>query len=252
MDSLYSLSSYRYTLPPELIAQEAVHPHHDARLMIIDRETGMIETETTYRNLESHLTDDHVLFFNDSRVLPARIPLKNIQTIRQDSTHGSIENGEILFCQKLPNGDFEALVRPGSKFKIGNKIVIGGGSLEVVSITEYGRIMRAHGVSIESIMRTYGELPLPPYIEYTKEKEEDYQTVFAKKEGSVAAPTASLHFTEELMRAIPAEKLYLTLHVGLGTFQGIDVTDIRDYQIHEETIEVPKSIFTTIADRKKS
>lgn len=95
-------------------------------------------------------------------------------------------------------------------------------------------------------MKKYGELPLPPYIEYSKEKEEDYQTSFAKKEGSVAAPTASLHFTQELLAKLPIEKQYVTLHVGLGTFKGIDTDDVRDYQIHGELIEVDISLFSEI------
>ena len=101
-------------------------------------------------------------------------------------------------------------------------------------------------------MKQYGELPLPPYIEYSKEKEGDYQTSFAKKEGSVAAPTASLHFTRELLTKLPIEKEYVTLHVGLGTFKGIDTDDIRDYQIHGELIEVDIALFSDIYDLKKS
>lgn len=100
-------------------------------------------------------------------------------------------------------------------------------------------------------MEKYGELPLPPYIEYTKEKEKDYQTSFADKNGSVAAPTASLHFTQELLEKIHIPKEYVTLHVGLGTFKGIDVEDIREYQIHQETIEIELVLFEKIASYKK-
>lgn len=99
-------------------------------------------------------------------------------------------------------------------------------------------------------MNLYGELPLPPYIEYSKEKEKDYQTSFALKDGSVAAPTASLHFTKELMEQIPHEKFFLTLHVGLGTFKGIDTEDIRDYAIHEERAEIDTSLFEIIRKLK--
>jgi S-adenosylmethionine:tRNA ribosyltransferase-isomerase len=101
-------------------------------------------------------------------------------------------------------------------------------------------------------MKQYGELPLPPYIEYTKSKEEDYQTTFAKKEGSVAAPTASLHFTQELLAKLPIEEKYITLHVGLGTFKGIDTDDVRDYKIHGELIEVDISLFSEIYNLKTS
>jgi S-adenosylmethionine:tRNA ribosyltransferase-isomerase len=99
-------------------------------------------------------------------------------------------------------------------------------------------------------LATHGALPLPPYIEYSSEKEADYQTSFAEKDGSVAAPTASLHFTSELMDKIVNQKEYITLHVGLGTFKGIDTTDIREYAIHSEVVEVPREIFTTIAELK--
>lgn len=100
-------------------------------------------------------------------------------------------------------------------------------------------------------MRKYGELPLPPYIEYSKEKEIDYQSAFAKNEGSVAAPTASLHFTNTLLDRIENPKEYITLHVGIGTFKGIDVADIRDYQIHRETVEIELNLFERIASYKK-
>lgn len=101
-------------------------------------------------------------------------------------------------------------------------------------------------------MDEFGELPLPPYIEYSKEKEADYQNTFASKNGSVAAPTAGLHFTEELLKKIPNEKKFITLHIGLGTFKVVDTEDIRDYEIHSENCEVPISIFEEIYTIKKS
>ena len=119
-------------------------------------------------------------------------------------------------------------------------------------MTDTGRILETHGTSIETMMEQYGELPLPPYIEYSREKESDYQTSFARIDGSVAAPTASLHFTKELLDTLDIPKEYITLHVGLGTFKGIDVDDIRDYQIHEETIEIEQGIFEKIAAYKKN
>lgn len=143
-------------------------------------------------------------------------------------------------------------MRPGNQFKIGTKILFDEGSLEVKSITDTGRILTTTGISIDFLMEKYGELPLPPYIEYRKEKEKDYQTTFAKNNGSVAAPTASLHFTEELLGRIKNPKEYVTLHVGLGTFKGIDVADIRDYHIHRETIEIELSLFERITAYKKN
>ena len=119
-------------------------------------------------------------------------------------------------------------------------------------MTDTGRILTTTDISIESLMLKYGELPLPPYIKYSKEKEADYQTTFAKNNGSVAAPTASLHFTNELFNRIKNPKEYITLHVGLGTFKGIDVSDIREYHIHRETVEFELTLFERIAVYKKN
>ena len=119
-------------------------------------------------------------------------------------------------------------------------------------MTDEGRMCQVSGISLGEMMEIYGELPLPPYIKYSKEKEADYQTSFASKDGSVAAPTASLHFTNELLGKIKNEKYFLTLHVGLGTFKGIDTDDIRDYAIHKEKAEVPLSIFEALFEMKNS
>lgn len=248
---MYALRDYHYILPPELIAQEAIHPHHDARLLIIDRTNGKIIDESTFWELDRYIPDDRVIFFNNSRVLPARIRLHDIDIIDTDGNTSIIHDGEILFCQKQVDGTFEAMVRPGKKYKIGTKILLGESSLEVVGMSESGRYMRAHGASIESIMETYGELPLPPYIEYTKAKEDDYQTSFAESDGSVAAPTASLHFTRALLEKLPHEQSYVTLHVGMGTFKGVDTEDIRDYHIHSEMVRVDASIFAHIRERRE-
>lgn len=142
---------------------------------------------------------------------------------------------------------FEALVKPGNKFKIWTKISAYWAIFHIEEFTENGRIIRIEwDISLTSLLKQYGELPLPPYIEYSKTKEEDYQAVFAKHDGSVAAPTASLHFTEELLEKLPHEKEYVTLHVWLGTFQWISTDDIRDYTIHKEQIEVSLNLFELI------
>lgn len=249
--SEYSLSGYTYTLPDELIAQEAIHPHHDARMMVISRESGKIESESSFFHLPDIVDEKHVMFFNNSKVLPARIHLDHHTFVRHDGTTWVIEKGEILFCQKLPDNTFEALVRPGSKFKIGNTIHFPNGAvLEVVAVSETGRIFRMQNGEIESLMEQYGALPLPPYISYSKEKEKDYQTAFAEEKWSVAAPTASLHFTPELLSSLHCQTEYITLHVWLGTFKWIDVEDIREYRIHRETIDIDLGIFDRIAEYK--
>ena len=116
--SSHDLSLYSYDLPHDRIAQEAVHPHHDARIMIVDRASGALEHESTFWNLDEYIPDDRVIFFNNSKVLPARIRLKDARYEKSDGSIGLIKDGEILFCQKQVDGSFEALVRPGNKFKI--------------------------------------------------------------------------------------------------------------------------------------
>ncbi|MBX9809072.1 S-adenosylmethionine:tRNA ribosyltransferase-isomerase [Candidatus Gracilibacteria bacterium] len=248
---MFLLSDYRYTLPEELIAQEAVRPHHDARMIVIDKIKGEIKDESSFWNIDEYLGTDRVLFFNDSRVLASRVQLNNIEYTNGGNT-GIIQDGEIFYLETKNQNTFGALVRPGNKFKIGAIFHIGEYSIEVLEMTDSGRLLGITGGSIESFLETHGALPLPPYIEYNKEKEKDYQTSFAKNNGSVAAPTASLHFTSELMEKIKNPKEYLTLHVGLGTFQGIKTTDVRDYAIHRENVSISIDIFDKIADIKAS
>ena len=252
LSSMYSLSDYHYILPADLIAQEAIHPHHDARMMVIDRDSGKLQSEDTFWNIDQHLGDDRVIFFNDSRVVRSRVVLSDIPYTKWDGTSWVLKDGEIFYLSTTSENEFEALVRPGNKFKIGTVFTIGEYQVSVVEVTEAGRVLRINNweLTIENFLATYGALPLPPYIEYSAEKEVDYQTSFARTDGSVAAPTASLHFTSELMERIKTPKEYLTLHVGLGTFKGIATPDIRDYDIHREKIEIELDIFARIANIK--
>ena len=247
---MFSLSDYHYILPADLIAQEAIHPHHDARMMVIDRDSGKLQSEDTFWNIDEHLGDDRVIFFNDSRVVRSRVVLTDIIYTKWDGTSWVLTDGEIFYLSTTSDNEFEALVRPGNKFKIGTVFTIGIYRIEVMGMTESGRTLQIEWWDITSFLATYGALPLPPYIEYSTEKEADYQTSFARTDGSVAAPTASLHFTTELMERIKTPKEYLTLHVGLGTFKWIATPDIRDYDIHREKIEIELDIFARIADIK--
>ncbi len=124
--------------------------------------------------------------------------------------------------------------------------------LEIKDTSDVGRIIEIHPGNIDHFLETYGNLPLPPYIEYSREKEKDYQSIFAKKDGSVAAPTASLHFTDALMGKLPCRTKNITLHIGLGTFQTINTNDIREYKIHSETASIPYSLFEYIFEEKKA
>ncbi len=244
--SMFSREDYSYTLPNELIAQKATEPAHNARLIVVQKETWDVIHEGTFWELDRLIPKDWVIFFNNSKVLPARIPLKNI-TIKTLSWNESIlQEGEIFFLRHREKNHFEALVRPGNKFKVGNTLSLWKYTFTVKEMTDVGRVLEISWWNIDSCMAEFGRLPLPPYVEYQKSKESDYQTVFAEKEGSVAAPTASLHFTQELLSKIKNPKRYITLHVGLWTFRSLDTDDIRDYAIHEEEVEIPLTLFREI------
>lgn len=249
---MFQLTDYNYHLPEELIAQEAVHPHHNAKMMVIDRETGILRSEATFWDLDNQINPNGVLFFNDSRVVRSRIIMKNIPYKKINTEKWILHEWEIFYLSTITENTIEALVRPGNKFKIGTIFYIWEYLLEVIENTESGRILKINWGTISDFLAKYGSLPLPPYIEYTQEKEADYQTSFAKKDGSVAAPTASLHFTQELLEKIKNPKEYITLHVWLGTFQGIKTSDVRDYEIHSEKVEISKDIFGKIFELKEN
>lgn len=250
---MFSITDYTYTLPENLIAQHAINPHHNAKLLVINRQSGEVEAEDTFWNITNHLRENSIFFFNNSKVLRSRVPLENIKYLKGDNSEHILKEWEIFFLKQDRDASlFEALVRPGNKFKIGTKFFLGEYVISVIDYTNSGRILKVENGDIQSIMNQYGRLPLPPYIEYDKEKEKDYQTTFAKQEGSVAAPTASLHFTEELVKKIQTPIEYITLHVWLWTFKWIDTIDVRDYQIHEETIEIEIDLFRRIEQWKQS
>lgn len=244
---MFALSDYDYSLPDQLIAQDAAHPQHSARMMVIDRETGKITAETIFWDLDTQLGKDRVLFFNNSRVVRSRISLHQARYITTNNDVHILKEGEIFFLAYESPWRFEALVRPGNKLKVGVRLNIGRFELHIDQMTDTGRIISVIWGSIEDLLKEHGQLPLPPYIKYSAQKETDYQTAFAKEGGSVAAPTASLHFTEELLDKIKNQKEYLTLHVWLGTFKGIQTDDIRDYNIHHEAIHIPIHTFASIA-----
>lgn len=248
----YELSDYSYTLPEELIAQEAIHPHHDARMMVIDRETWEKVDDAKFIDLPHYMDEDHIIFFNNSKVLRSRLVLENIEYQKKDWEKNILEKWEIFFLRKWESNQFEALIQPGNKFSIWALFYAFWVTFRVVWISDSWRILEIQGGDVLDILEKYGRLPLPPYISYEKEKEDDYQTIFAKEWWSVAAPTASLHFTRELLESLPQEKEYVTLHVGLGTFQWIKTEDIRDYQIHSELISIETVLFTKIAQLKQN
>lgn len=185
---MFDRTSYKYILPDSLIAESAIDPHHDARLMVVDRETGHIESESTFFELDTYLREDRVIFFNNSRVLPARIILTENTYTSKEGEKKILPDGEIFYLTTLDDNSFEALVRPGNRFKIGTVFHVGKFDIEVMGLTESGRRLRIRenteeeSHDIKSLMREHGSLPLPPYIKYEKSKEKDYQTTFAKKD----------------------------------------------------------------------
>jgi len=248
---MFSLSDYSFILPPERIADSAITPQHNARLITIAKEWGEILSEDIFWNLDAYIPPERVLFFNNSKVLRARVPLREKEIQKEDGAMSLLKEWEIFFIKKIDEERFEAMVRPGKKLRKWTQFQIGKYTLKIEENTQYGRILRISGGEIFSFLEEHGELPLPPYIEYSKEKEKWYETVFGEKHGSVAAPTASLHFTEELLKKIENPKEYVTLHVWLGTFKWIDTSDIREYKIHEESVEIDILLFEKIMKYKK-
>lgn len=222
---------FDFNLPEELIAQTPLSDRSSSRLLVVDRETGKFEDKHFY-NIIDELAPGDALVMNDTRVLPARIYGEKQET----GAHL-----EILLLNNIEGDTWETLIKPAKRAKVGTKITFGDGRLEAVVEEELdhgGRIIRFQykGIFLE-ILESLGEMPLPPYIKERLEDPDRYQTVYAKENGSAAAPTAGLHFTPELLEQIAAKGVklvYLTLHVGLGTFRPVSVDNIADHEMHSE------------------
>ena len=223
------VKDFTYELPQELIAQYPLEPRDHSRLLVVDKNTGTIEHRYFY-DLCEYLRHDDLLVFNDTRVIPARL-------------HGVKDTGarvEVFLLTRLNSTDWEVLVKPGRKLRVGAKIKF---SDDLSCDTDFGgRIARFYYNGVfEEILDRLGETPLPPYITAPLEDKERYQTVYSRENGSAAAPTAGLHFTKELLqkiRDIGCEEVFVTLHVGLGTFRPVSVDDIKDHVMHREFYSV--------------
>ena len=228
-------SDFSFDLPQELIAQTPIPQRDHSRLMILDKQTGETEDRHFY-DLPDYLNPGDCLVLNDSRVLPARL-------LGIRSTGGAIE---LLLLKDLGENNWECLCRPGKKIREGTELQFGDGKLsaKVLEITDGGnRIVHFsyEGIFLE-ILEELGRMPLPPYITAELNEPERYQTVYSKVLGSAAAPTAGLHFTQELLKQIEGKGVivsYLTLHVGLGTFRPVKEEDIEDHLMHSEFCTVP-------------
>ena len=230
-----NVSEFDFDLPETLIAQHPVEPRDASRLMVVNRESGGIEHHT-FRDLVSLLKTGDVLVLNNTRVIPARL------IGEKEGTEAKIE---VLLLRRLELDVWEALVKPGKRLKVGQKVSFGHGILTGVlqDILENGnrRIHFSYSGLFETILDQLGQMPLPPYITAQLEDQERYQTVYAKERGSVAAPTAGLHFTPELLGELQKKGVQIVeilLHVGLGTFRPVKVEDIREHAMHSEYYRV--------------
>lgn len=246
---MYKLADYIYDLPEALIAQQPSDPADSARLLVPTSDGSFLQKYII--DLPSLLDANTVMFLNDTRVVPARIPLRNIRVVTQQGREVSLDQAEIFFLYKHGEHRCEALIsllkrnRPWTKIFITEYIIA-----EITALTDKWVMLEISGISVDELMNMYGQMPLPPYITPTSSAQEKYQTVFAKHDWSVAAPTASLHLTQKVMEALQkawVEQEFVTLHVGLGTFKPVDTADIREYQIHEEDMIVDCKIFENIA-----
>ena len=229
------VSDFNYELPKELIAQDPLDQRDNSRLMVLHRKTGEIEHRHFY-DLIDYLNPEDCLVVNNTKVIPARL-----MGVKEE-TGASIE---ILLLKRKEEKIWETLVKPGKKARIGARIVFGDGLLtgEVIDIVEEGnRLIRFEYEGIfEEILDRLGEMPLPPYITHQMEDKNRYQTVYAKYDGSAAAPTAGLHFTEELLQRIRKKGIRIaeiTLHVGLGTFRPVKVEDVQNHHMHTEYYQI--------------
>lgn len=234
-----NLHDFYYDLPQELIAQDPLSDRSSSRLMLLDKNTGAVEHKI-FRDIIDYLNPGDCLVINDTKVIPARLIGEKV------GTGAAIE--VLLLTRKNDLKDtWEVLVKPGKKAKPGAKISFGAGKLtgEIIDVVEEGnRLIRfSYDGIFEEILDELGQMPLPPYITHKLEDKNRYQTVYAKHEGSAAAPTAGLHFTPELLEAIGKKGVDIarvTLHVGLGTFRPVKAENILDHHMHSEFYMVDK------------
>ncbi len=240
-------SDFYYDLPKELIAQDPLEDRSASRLMHLNKETGEYE-HGHFRDILKYLKPGDCLVINDTKVIPARL---------YGSKVGTDAAIEILLLKRRENDIWETLVKPGKKCKVGTVISFGDGILtgEVVDIVDEGnRLIQFHYDGIfEEILDQLGEMPLPPYITHKLQDKNRYQTVYAKHEGSAAAPTAGLHFTKELLQQVQdagVKIAHVTLHVGLGTFRPVKVEDVTQHHMHSEFYVVEENQAKLINDTK--
>ncbi|WP_270596521.1 tRNA preQ1(34) S-adenosylmethionine ribosyltransferase-isomerase QueA [Anaerococcus vaginalis] len=239
---------FDYNLPEELIAQHPADKRDFSRLMVVDRKTGKREDKHFY-DIIDYLNEGDLLVMNDTRVIPARL---------FGHREGKEEEIEVFLLENIEDDKWEVLVRPGKKMKIGTKCIFSDElSLEVIDIKEDGnRVVEFFYDGIfQEILDRLGNMPLPPYIKEKLKDKERYQTVYSKNPGSVAAPTAGLHFTKELLKKIEEKGVklaYITLNVGLGTFRPVKVDNVKNHKMHSEFYQLSKETADLINETKKN
>ena len=243
------VKDFDYELPEELIAQDPLEDRSSSRLMVLDRKTGDVE-HRHFRDILDYLNPGDCLVINNTKVIPARL------YGAKEDTQAKIE---VLLLKRKENDVWETLVKPGKKAKPGTRIVFGDGLLvgEVIDVVEEGnRLIQFHYDGIfEEILDQLGQMPLPPYITHQLQDKNRYQTVYAKYDGSAAAPTAGLHFTKELLSAVKEKGVDIaevTLHVGLGTFRPVKVENVLDHHMHSEFYMVSAEAAEKINHAKES
>ena len=242
-------ADFDFHLPEELIAQTPLEKRDASRLLIVNHETGQME-DTHFDAIIDQLNPGDALVMNDTRVLPARLHGE------KPETGGHVE---LLLLKNIAGDDWEVLAKPAKRLKVGAAISFGDGRLTATVLEELehgGRIVRFHyqGIFLE-VLESLGEMPLPPYIHEKLKDRERYQTVYAKENGSAAAPTAGLHFTKELLAQIEAkgvQLVYLTLHVGLGTFRPVSVDNVDEHEMHSEFYTLSEEAANTLRQVKAS
>lgn len=244
-----NVKDFNFDLPEELIAQDPLEDRSASRLLVLDKNTGEIEHKG-FRDITSYLKKGDCLVINDTKVIPARL-----FGVKED-TEAKIE---VLLLKRKEHDIWETLVKPGKKAKPGTVISFGDGLLKgtVVDVVEEGNrlIQFSYEGIFEEILDQLGQMPLPPYITHQLKDKNRYQTVYAKHDGSAAAPTAGLHFTKELLQQIEEMGVtiaHVTLHVGLGTFRPVKVDDILDHHMHSEFYIVEEEEAKKINETKKA
>ena len=243
------VEDFDYELPEELIAQHPLEKRDASRLLVLDKETGEVEHKHFY-DIIDYLEPGDTLVLNDSKVLPARlIGVK-------EETNAVIE---ILLLKNIQDDEWECLVKPARRIKVGTIVSFGEGKLKARCTKELDEGIRHfeliyEGILLE-ILEELGTMPLPPYIHEKLEDQSRYQTVYAKEIGSAAAPTAGLHFTKELLKRIEEKGVniaYITLHVGLGTFRPVSVEKVEDHEMHKEFYSMSKEVADLLNETKKT